>query len=84
MDKAGYNSSVVTADGRVLFGEYDVPGNYWTWKDGVLSTILDGANNPGVSTTAVAPDGSVFFGEYNDPGSFWQWSPAADCDARGY
>jgi ribosomal protein L24E len=63
-DRPGSEAITIANDGRVYFGGYS---NYlWTWKDGILSTIINGTyGHPGAGSMAVGPDGRLFFGEHN-------------------
>ncbi len=70
----GYQSIVVDSPNeRLFFGENNNPGNFYTWKDGVLSTIVSGRNAPGVASTLESSSGAVFFGEEGNPGNFYTW-----------
>ncbi len=70
----------MTTDNRLFLSQPNGwGGEFWTWKDFVLSTIIPNsvqAHDPGYQSMNIASDGRVFFGEANTccgPTSYRTW-----------
>lgn len=62
--RVGFESKDIAPDGRIFMGENRIPGNFYTWKDGVLQTIVASFGRVYYPNLQVSPhDGRVFFSD---------------------
>lgn len=74
-EDVGYSTLTSGADGRLFFGSWSNPGNFWTWGNNKLSTLLSGVSvDMGMyDSIAVSSTGRVIWGMEGTTGYMYTW-----------